>query len=625
MSHNPYGPGGGYQQYPAPGQSGYPGAPPNTGNPYPGNPGYPGYPAPGGAPGYPSQPAGYPPQQPGYPGQGGGYPGQGGGYPGQGAGYPGQQPASGGYPQPGYPPQGVGNPPQQPSIPGQGPGYPNPQPGYPSPQPGFPAPGGGYPPAPSSGNPSQPGGYPSQPGGQPSQPGGYPSQPGGQPIQPGGYPGQPGGYPSQPGGQRSQPGGYPGQPGGYPSQTGTQPSQPGGYPGQPGGYPSQPGGYPSQPGGYPSQAGGYPSQPSGYPSQPGGYPGLGTNYPLQGANVSPQLGSSRGGKGDPYHSSNTNYLDKTHGTIRPAPGFDAAEDASKLRKAMKGFGTNEQAIIDVLCKRSNAQRQQITIAYKSGYGRDLLKDLKSELGGDFEDVILAMMMPPYEFLAQQLHSAMSGAGTDEDTLFETLCTHTNAEINGIKAAYANMYGKSLEDSVRKESSHNFKLLLTALLQANRDESNQVDKAKAANQAMALYKAGEKKTGTDEEAFTVIVATQSPAQLHAIMAEYENISKKTLLDAVKSETSGDYRQALLAVLKSSLNRPAYYAERIKDTMSGAGTRDSDLIRLIVSRSEYDLANIKQEYLRRYGHAMEKDISGETSGDYKRALVMLVEGN
>jgi len=46
---------------------------------------------------------------------------------------------------------------------------------------------------------------------------------------------------------------------------------------------------------------------------------------------------------------------------------------------------------------------------------------------------------------------------------------------------------------------------------------------------------------------------------------------------------------------------------------------------VSRSEYDLGNIKQEYMKRYGHALEKDISGETSGDYKKALVMLVEGN
>jgi len=313
------------------------------------------------------------------------------------------------------------------------------------------------------------------------------------------------------------------------------------------------------------------------------------------------------------------------GTIRASPSFNAAEDAAALKKAMKGFGTNEQAIIDVLCRRNNSQRQQIALQYKSGYGKDLLKELKSELGGDFEDVIMALMTPPFVFLAQQLREAMSGSGTDEDTLFETLCTHTNAEINGIKTAYRQQYGKSLEESIRSEASSNFKYLLTPLLQANRDESGQVDQEKARMQAQALYKAGEKKMGTDEETFTVIVATQCAAQLHAIMAEYEKLSKKGLIHAVESEMSGDYKQALLAVLKSSLNRPAYFAERMHSTMKGAGTRDSDLIRLVVSRAEYDLANVKQEYAKRYGHALEKDVASETSGDYKKALVMIITGN
>lgn len=122
-------------------------------------------------------------------------------------------------------------------------------------------------------------------------------------------------------------------------------------------------------------------------------------------------------------------------TVVPLANFDATSDAQILRKAMKGFGTDEDAIINVICRRSNEQRQLIARAYKTNFGKDLLEDLKSECSGNFEKLLIALMTPIVDFYAQELHDAMSGAGTDEDVLVEVLATMSNYEIHTIKNAY----------------------------------------------------------------------------------------------------------------------------------------------------------------------------------------------
>lgn len=122
-------------------------------------------------------------------------------------------------------------------------------------------------------------------------------------------------------------------------------------------------------------------------------------------------------------------------TIVPYANFNAEEDGKKLRAAMKGFGTDEQAIIDILTARSNEQRQEIAVWFKNSLGRHLIDDLKSELGGKFEDVIIALMVKPDEYLCKQLHKAMAGMGTDESTLIEILCTKTNDELLRLLGTY----------------------------------------------------------------------------------------------------------------------------------------------------------------------------------------------
>ena len=59
-------------------------------------------------------------------------------------------------------------------------------------------------------------------------------------------------------------------------------------------------------------------------------------------------------------------------TVRPFAPFDPLGDANALRGAMKGWGTNEQEIIDILCHRSNQQRQQIQQVYTKELGRVII-------------------------------------------------------------------------------------------------------------------------------------------------------------------------------------------------------------------------------------------------------------
>lgn len=306
------------------------------------------------------------------------------------------------------------------------------------------------------------------------------------------------------------------------------------------------------------------------------------------------------------------------GTVKDNPNFKVDADVAALRTAIEGLGTTEKTLIEVLTQRSNAQRQIIAKAYEKTTGRKLVDDLEGDTHGDFEDLLVALITPPEVYDCHEVINAIKGAGTTESTLTEIFASRTNRQIEALSEAYLKETGRLMINDLKSEVSGDYAKALLILAEGKRDQSTNVDTAKAKADAKALYEAGENKWGTDEEKFIDILCHRSVPQLRQTLVEYKNLSKKTLQESIESEMSGDLEKLLVAVVKCVKSVPAYMAERLFKAMRGVGTTESTLTRIIVSRSEMDLLDIRAEYKKLFGCSLYSQLESEVSSSYGDAL-------
>jgi annexin A7/11 len=62
------------------------------------------------------------------------------------------------------------------------------------------------------------------------------------------------------------------------------------------------------------------------------------------------------------------------------------------------------------------------------------------------------------------------------------------------------------------------------------------------------------------------------------------------------------EAMSAIVECVQSPASFFANRLFKAMDGAGTDDDTLIRIIISRSEIDLGNIKLEFERIYDRTL-----------------------
>lgn len=296
------------------------------------------------------------------------------------------------------------------------------------------------------------------------------------------------------------------------------------------------------------------------------------------------------------------------------------EEAEKLDSLMKEKDKTE--FINYCVSKSNDERQSLRKAYKEAMGKELEEALKSALSGDFEDCIVQLFKDPSEFDAEQLKSAIKGAGTDEDILIEILTSRTSDELQKISAKYQELYTKTLEEELIGDTSGDFQNLLKGLLGTTRSKNKKPKKSECTAIAQEIHDAVQAKN-VDSAVIIKYFTTLSGMELQRVSQEYYKLSGKTMFQFIDDQYSGDFKDALKSLVYAVIAPSEYFATRVLKSIKGLGTNETLLNRVILSRYNKDMKHIKMFYNKLYNKDMVEDIAGDLSGDYMAVIKALID--
>ncbi|KAM5129556.1 annexin A9 [Mantella aurantiaca] len=230
----------------------------------------------------------------------------------------------------------------------------------------------------------------------------------------------------------------------------------------------------------------------------------------------------------------------------------AAYDAQELKSAMKGLGTDEATLSEILSTRSNEMLQAIQACYKQEVKSELEKDITSDTSGPHAALLLALIKGKREResgiidygLIERDSKMLSDLGpknNPNDAQWIAIFTERpKGHLRRVFDHYKKSTSVDIEDSIKKHFKGDFQKSLLTLVAVIKDTPLYF--------ADKLYNAM-KGLGTDDKTLIRILISRSEEDLLSIRVAYRRKYGKSLYSSIQDDTKGEYRSTLLLLCRA----------------------------------------------------------------------------
>lgn len=245
------------------------------------------------------------------------------------------------------------------------------------------------------------------------------------------------------------------------------------------------------------------------------------------------------------------YFEK--GLVEIARG-PLVSDCYNLMDAMKGMGTKEVILDDILIGRSNADMNAIKEKYQQLFKRTLEADLRSDLSAGTEQMYMMIVaarrnedsypVNPQEIeqWVTELQAAIGGfVGKNATQVCQILTSKNDAQLKAIAETYHRRFQRDLDSQLKSAFSGHMEDALRLMI------SRAVNRPAAEAVRLEDSMAG---LGTKDKLLVqrVVRCHWNQGFMAAVSAEFQRIYKRDLVKRIEGETSGDYERLLVACVK-----------------------------------------------------------------------------
>uniref|UniRef100_A0A671NUW8 Annexin n=1 Tax=Sinocyclocheilus anshuiensis TaxID=1608454 RepID=A0A671NUW8_9TELE len=224
----------------------------------------------------------------------------------------------------------------------------------------------------------------------------------------------------------------------------------------------------------------------------------------------------------------------------------AQYDASELKSSMKGLGTDEESLNEMVCSRNNEELKEIKKVYREMFKKELEKDVSGDTSGDFIPLCCTICnrdepsnVVDYEKIdndARALYEAgVKRKGTDVTTWISIFSERSVPHLQKVFERYKRYSPYDIKESIRKEVKGDLEKSFLTLVECL--ENKHLYFASRLGDAM-------KSKSVKEKVITRIIVSRCEVDLMKVRAEFKRNFGKSLYQTILEHTKGDYQRALL---------------------------------------------------------------------------------